>query len=228
MEELYKFISEHYILPFYMIIWLVAMARYNTYFDTPLKYYPMYLMYTFLTELLGYFIKFHDEFQVVSDGEHNWYNVIIYNIYAVISFLFFYYIYWRIVQNKKYKEWIKIGAGICLASYIVSLFFQDPFYSNLYYADLIASMILLVNIGFYFKEKWMEPSSYPMKDNLMFWMSLGLAIFHIFFPFLHIIGYEAPEIWINYNFRDILKILILIMYGSFLLGVLIHKRRAFR
>ena len=82
MEELFKFLSEQYIIPFYLIVWLVAMSRYHTYFDTPMKYYPMYLMYTFLTELLGYFIKFHDEFQVVSDSNYDWYNVIIYNIYS--------------------------------------------------------------------------------------------------------------------------------------------------
>lgn len=110
MEELFKFLSEQYIIPFYLIVWLVAMSRYHTYFDTPMKYYPMYLMYTFLTELLGYFIKFHDEFQVVSDSNYDWYNVIIYNIYSVISFAFFYYLYWRLVKTDKYKKWIIVGA----------------------------------------------------------------------------------------------------------------------
>ncbi|MCK0160187.1 hypothetical protein [Allomuricauda sp. F6463D] len=228
MEGLYNFVSEHYIMPFYIMVWLVAVMRYRTYFDTPLKYYPIYLMYTFLTELLGYFIRFNDEFQVVNDDTYHWYNVIIYNIYSVISFMFFYYIYWLIVQNEKRRKWIKVGAVVSLSAYLISLFFQDPFYSNLYYADVVASMILLLTIGYYFKEKRSESSPYLMKDNLMFWTSLGLVIFHIFFPFLLLIGYEAPEIWIQYNLRGILKILILIMYGSFLVGVLFHKRRAFR
>jgi len=228
MEEFSNFISNHYILPFYLLVWIAAMVRYRTYFDTPLKFYPIYLMYTFLTELLGYFIKFYDEFQVVSDNKYDWYNVIVYNIYSVISFSFFYYIYWYAVKQKKYKNWIKIGAAVSLSSYIISLFFQDPFYSNLYYADLVASMILLWSILLYFKEIRLEPYLYPIKHNLMFWTSLGLAIFHIIFPYLQIIGYEAPEIWIEYEFRSILKILILFMYGTFLIGVLIHKRKAFR
>jgi len=228
MEEFYSFISSHYILPFYLLVWIAAMARYRTYFDTPLKFYPIYLMYTFFTELLGYFIRFYDEFQVVSDSKYDWYNVIVYNIYSVISFSFFYYIYWRVVKQKKHKDWIKIGAAVSLSSYLISLFFQDPFYSNLYYADLVASMILVWNIYLYFKEIKTESIPYPIKHNLMFWTSLGLVVFHLVFPFLHIIGYEAPEIWVAYRLRRVLKILILFMYGSFLIGVLVHKRKAFR
>ncbi|MBO0329164.1 hypothetical protein [[Muricauda] lutisoli] len=228
MEEFYTFISEQYILPFYLIVWIVAMARYRTYFDTPLKYYPMYLMYTFLTELLGYFIKYFDEFQIIDIEKYSWYNVIIFNIYSVISFLFFYYIYWRVVKNQTYRKWIKIGALTSIIGYVVSLFFQNPLYSNLYYADMLASFILLFNIWLYFKDKRSESSPYPSKHNLMFWMSLGLVIFYSIFPFLFWIGYEIPQIWIDYHLRSVLRILILFMYGTFLVGVLIHSRKAFR
>ncbi|NDV16269.1 hypothetical protein GO009_09545 [Muricauda sp. TY007] len=228
MEGFYNFITEQYILPFYLIVWVMSMACYQSYFDTPLKYYPIYLMYTFLTELLGYFIKHFDEFQIVDIEQYNWYNVIIFNIYSVISFLFFYYIYWRMVKKQEHKKWIKMGALGSTVAYAISLFFQNPFYSNLYYADMIASFILLFNIWLYFKEKRGEPTPYPNKHNLMYWLSIGLVIFHSIFPFLFWTGYEAPKIWVDYHFRTILRILILIMYGSFLVGMLIHKRKAFR
>tara|TARA_B100000949_G_scaffold36363_1_gene30201 strand:+ start:3666 stop:4352 length:687 start_codon:yes stop_codon:yes gene_type:complete len=228
MEEFYTFISEQYILPFYLIVWVVSMAKYSTYFDTPLKFYPIYLMYTFLNELLGYFIKHFDEFQVVDIEQYRQYNVIIFNIYSVISFLFLHYIYWRMVQTKKHKKWIQIGASTSLLSYVISLFFQNPLYSNLYYADMTASFILLFSISLYFKEKKSEANPSPNKHNLMYWLSLGLIIFYSIFLFLFWVGYEAPKIWVDHHFRTILRILILIMYGSFLVGVLIHKRRAFR
>lgn len=185
-------------------------------------------MYTFMTEILGYFIKFHEEFQIVSNNDYDWYNVIIYNIYLTLSYLFFYYIYWKTVKEEKHKKWIRYGAGISLTGYAISLFFQNPFYSDLYYADLLASWVLLFSIWLYLKEKKAEISPYPLRYNLLFWTSVGLAVFQLFFPYLIIIGYEAPNIWITYNFREVLKILILIMYGSFLIGVLIHRRRAFR
>lgn len=229
MEEFYKFITNQYHIALYAIVWFVAVMRYKTYFDTPLKYFPIYLMYTFLTELLGYFIRFHDGFQFFSDERYNWHNVIIYNIYSVITFLFFYYIYWRMLKMDKHKNWVKYGAIISMLAYMVSLFFQDPFHMNLYYANLVASMVLLVDIALYFEEKkGEEVFPYPIKHNLMFWISLGLAVFHAIFPFLFLVAYEAPEIWAEYQFRQILKFLIVFMYGTFIVGFLISKRKAFR
>ncbi len=229
MEEFYKFMATQYHIILYVVVWFAAIVHYRNYFDTPLKYFPVYLMYTFLTELLGYFISFHDSFQFFSDERYNWHNVIIFNIYSVITFPFFYYIYWRVLKNEKHRKWVKHGTVISMSVYVISLFFQDPFHMNLYYADLVASMVLLTIIGLYFKEKKNEGfSPYPLKDNLMFWISLGLAVFHIFFPYLFLIAYEVPEIWAEYQLRQVLKVLILFMYGTFMLGFIISKRKAFR
>lgn len=229
VEELYKFITTQYYIPLYFLVWLVAVFRYRSYFDTPVKYFPIYLMYTFLTELLGYFIRYHDAFQFFSDERYKWHNVIIYNIYSVIVFLFFYYIYWKVLKIDKYKNWVRYGAGISMLAYAISLFFQDPLHMNLHYADLIASMILLVSIALYFKEKMDEGSHLlPMKYNLMFWISLGLIAFHSISPFLFLVAYEAPTIWIDYQLRQVLKVLILFMYGTFMLGFIISRRKAFR
>lgn len=228
MEEFYNFITEQYFLPFYVVVWLVAVARYRTFFDTPLKYYPIYLMYTFLTELLGYLVKYTDEFQFFSEKKYDWHNVIIFNIYSVIAFSFFFYIYWKVLQIKKHKRWVVYGGLISLLAYLISLFFQDPLHMNLYYADLTASMVLLFNIGLYVKEKWNEEGTYPIKRNLMFWTSLGLAVFHAIFPYLFLIAYEAPEIWAKFQLRDVLKVLIIFMYGTFMIGALLGRRSSFR
>lgn len=228
MEELLKFLSEHYTIPFYLVVWIVAMARYRTYFDTPLKYYPMYLMYTFLTEVLGYFVKYVDGIQFFSDERYNWHNVIIYNIYSVISMLFFYYVYWKVLKTKKYRDWVKYGAILVMLAYFVSVFFQNPLHYNLYYADMISAYILIFVIALYYKEKKVEDNPLPQSQNLMFWTSFGLVAFHLFFPLIFLAGYEAPRFYINYHLRDILLVLILIMYGSFMVGVIVHKRRAFR
>ena len=228
MEEFYNFITEQYFLPFYLIVWLVAMVRYRTFFDTPLKYYPIYLMYTFLTELLGYLVKHTDEFQFFSEEKYNWHNVIIFNIYSVIAFAFFFYIYWNVLQSKKHKRWVVYGGMVSFFSYLISLFFQDPLHMNLYYADLIASMVLLFDIGLYVREKRCEEATYPIKHNLMFWTSLSLAVFHAIFPYLFLIAYEAPEIWAQYQLRDVLKVLIIFMYGTFMIGVILGRRTSFR
>ncbi|CAN0588863.1 unnamed protein product, partial [Laminaria digitata] len=136
--------------------------------------------------------------------------------------------YWTVLKKVKYKKWIKYGALIGLTGYFISFFFQNPFHINLYYADLVASLILVFFIGLYFKEKKMETNAFSMKHNLLFWTSLGLLIFHIFFPFIFIAAYKAPVFYFEYHLHQLLMILIVIMYGLFIAGFLMGKRKAFR
>lgn len=226
--ELKNFLTDNYNIVLYLLTWFIAMYRYRSYFDTVLRFFPVFIMYTFMTELLGYFVKNYEEFQFFSDSRYTWHNVIIYNIYSVISFLFFYYIYWKVLKNPVHRKWLKYGSLLSASSYVVSLFFQDPFHVNLYYADLVASLVLLMAIWMYFKEKKGEDNPYPQKRNLLFWISWGLAIFHIFFPFIFIAAYDAPRIYTMYNLHHLLMVLIVVMYALFSIGFLLGQRKAFR
>lgn len=217
-----------YVIPFYFITWVISALNYRKYFDTVLKYFPVFIAYTFFTEILGYFIKFHEGFQFFSDEKYAWNNIIIYNIYSVVSFAFFFYIYWKTLKNPIHQKWFKLGIFITSGAYFLSLFFHDPFHGNLYYADLVASLVLLFAIALYFKEKITETNDYPMMFNLLFWISLGLAVFHLFFPFIFIALYEARDFYYQYHLYDFLVILILIMYGMFTIGFLFCKRKAYR
>ncbi|MGW9687074.1 hypothetical protein [Flagellimonas sp. 2504JD1-5] len=227
-QELVNFLEEHYCIPLYLIAWIIAIFRYRRYYDTILKYFPVFIIYTFFTELLGYFIKYNDNFQFFSDNRYNWHNIIIYNIYSVVTFCFFYYIYINILKNKKHKVRVKYAAILALLGYVISLFFQNPFHIGLYYADLVASIVLLYAIGLYFIEKRKEESHYLLRHNLLFWVSLGLFIFHIFFPFIFIAAYDFPIFYYEYRLHDFLKILIVVMYLIFIAGFLVGKRRSFR
>lgn len=228
VQEFLKLFEEYYTIPLYLFTWIIAVVRYRTYFDTVLKYFPIFIIYTFFTELLGYLIKHSNEFQFFSEEHYSWHNVIIYNIYSIVSFLFFYYIYWTILKSIQYKKWVKYAAVIALLGYVTSSFFQDPFHSNLYYADLVASIFLLIIIGLYFKEKSEEPKTYPMNQNLLFWISVGLFIFHLFFPFIFLAAYEAPGFYAEYSLHKLLMALIVLMYTLFIVGFVAGKRKAFR
>ncbi|RDY60843.1 hypothetical protein [Flagellimonas nanhaiensis] len=226
--EIYDFLKEHYFVPFYLLTWIISVLTYRRYFDTALKYFPMFIAYTFFTELLGYFIKYHEEFQFFSDDRYSWRNIIIYNIYQVVTFLFFYWVYWRVLKSKTYKKWVKYGAVVAMFSYAVSLFFQNPFYVSLYYADVIGSLVLLMCIILYFKEKRMETNPYPQKHNLLFWVSVGTFIFYLLAPYIWLTGYLRYDIWVTYYFWKVLIVLIMIMYSLFIIGLLMGKRKAFR
>ncbi|WP_136464836.1 hypothetical protein [Flagellimonas onchidii] len=227
-QEFLNYLQESYFTPVYLLTWVVAVSTYRGYYDTVLKYFPIFIIYTFFTELLGYLIKHTNEFQFFSDSRYAWHNVIIYNIYSIVSFSFFYYIYWKILVDKKHKKRVEYAVAVSLVGYVVSLFFQNPFHIGLYWADLLASIVLLYFITLYLMEKKKENSYYKMKHNLLFWVSLGLAIFHIFFPFIFIAAYDFPIFYYEYHLHDFLNILIVVMYFLFIVGFLLGKRRAFR
>ncbi|AWX43554.1 hypothetical protein HME9304_00543 [Flagellimonas maritima] len=227
-QEFIQFCKDHFYIPLYLITWAVAVYRYRRYFDTVLKYLPILIIYTFFTELLGYFIKNHDDFQFFSDDRYDWHNVIIYNIYQIVFFLFFYWVYWKTITNKSSKKIIKYGAFVCLLSYIVSAFFQNPLHEQLNYAHAVGSLILIFALILYFNEKRAEKNPFSQKHNLLFWVGLGLFIFYVVFPFILLSDYLNLNISLQFQLRTILLVAIVLMYSLFMIGLVLGKRKAFR
>ncbi|MEO0505023.1 MAG: hypothetical protein AAF090_02640 [Bacteroidota bacterium] len=225
-DILLQILKEYYI-PLYLLTWVVAMIRFKRYDDTVLKHLPIFIIYTFFTELLGYFIKFHEDFQFFSAEGTDWHNVIIFNIYQVVTFAYFFWVYYKVCLLQENKRRIKFLAIGTFSSYFISLFFQDPFHIGLYYADLVGSLSLVVIIILYFMEKTKKTVKYPVMNNLMFWVSLGLLVFYCLFPFVQLIGYTKYEIWVEYHFQTVLSILIVTMYILFNIGFIFGKKKAF-
>lgn len=228
MKEFYNFLIDNYTLPIYLVTWVVVVLRYRTYYDTPLQYFPIFIMYTLLSETLAVLILRYEEFQFLSDDRYSNYNVIVYNIYALVSFLFYYYIYWQVLKVEKHKSWVFIGALVSLLVFVASLFFQNPFHMSLYYADIVSSIILLFSIGLYIKEKKSEKSSYSQIHNTMFWTSMGLAVFYICFPIVYFIVHEMPKIYLEYPIFQVLMITVVFMHLAFIIGAIAGRRKAFR
>ncbi len=223
-----EFLISSFFIPVYFIAWVISMLTYKKYFDTVMRFFPIFIAYTFFTETLGYFIVTFEEFSFFEEKEYAWHNVIIYNIYSILSFLFFFWMYWKLVFNKKYKKTILFLCLLTTVSFILNALLQDPMHTGLYFADLISSYSLLLTIVLYFKDKKAKGFPLIQQRNLMFWVSLGLFIFYLVFPHLFFVGFEFPEIWITYNFRKILQVFIVIMYTLFCIGFLKSKRRDFR
>ncbi len=200
------------------------MFTYYRYFDTVLKLFPIYIAYTFFTELLGYLIYTFDDFSFFDDKQYTWYNIIIFNIYALIVFVYFCWVYKSALRKPKHKKIIKIGAPSVLVAYALNLIFENPLYSGLYMADTIASLFYVWMALLYFSEGHWKTE----RHNLMFWVSLSLLLFHVIYPWLNLVGFLKPQIWIDYHFRTILKVLILVSYSMYLIGLLWCRRSAFR
>ena len=228
LEDFAKFLWSQFFVLLYLLTWIVSVYRYRRYFDTPLKYLPMLIIYTFFTELLGYFIKYSDEFQFFSDSRFAGHNVIIYNVYQLVFFLFFFEVYRKVIKNRSAKKWIFYGSFLCGLIYLVNALFYNPLHNQLTYAHIVVSFMLASILILYFKEKRIDGVAQPLKYNLLFWVSAGLLVFYSLFPIILAMYRLKLSVGVYIYLRPILLSSIVLMYGCFIIGLLAGKRKAFR
>lgn len=228
LQEFSKYFIDLFYVPLYLLTWIIAAYRYRRYFDTPLKYLPIIIIYTFFTELLGTFIKFNNNYQFFSDLRYTTHNIVIYNLYQIVFFLFFFEVYRKVFKKKHLKKWARYGSYLCISAYIINAVIHNPLHAAMNDAHIMGSVILVTLIVLYLKEKKEEGRFPALKDNLMFWVSVGLLLFYIPFPLIYL-GYKTD---LDSSFlvllRPILLTSIVLMYGTIIFGLIIGKRRAFR
>lgn len=224
-QEFIEIVKNYFLIPVYLFALIIALRHYRKYFDTVLKFFPVLIAYTFFNELLGHFIRYSDNFAFFEDKTFA--NDIIYNVYDLFYYGFFFLVYWRLANSTKLKTSIKVLGIAVLMSYIISCFFQNPFTVSLFYATSIASFTLAIIVILHWTSRRTDWNWQLEKRNLMFWVSVGLFIFHIIFPILFLTGYLKSEIWYKYNFQTILRVIIVIMYTFFCFGFIASHRRAF-
>ncbi|NKI33081.1 hypothetical protein [Croceivirga thetidis] len=228
IQELFEFALKRYNIIAYLVALILSIRYYGKYFDTALKYFPMIIAYTLFNELLGYFVRNYDDFAFFSDNISA--NDLIYNFYDLVIYSYFYFLYWRLVDNKVARKWIKILSISVLISYIISSFYQNPLKMSLFYATCYGSLIIAICVIFYFANR-IKSGGWNWnweKYNLMTWVSIGLFVFYLLFPIIYLIGFLRYDLWQKFNLQTTLLILITCMYISFSIGFLKSSRRFFR
>lgn len=188
----------------------------------------MLVMYTFVTEVLGYFIIYNEDFQFFSDSRYQVNNVIIYNIYQVVFFTYFFEVYRKILQNRFSKKITFYFVITCVTVYVINGAFINPLVNQMSYAHFVGSMMMVYIVILYLKEKRIEARPMFLKHNLMFWVSVGLLAFYIPFPIILMLYKVTTKIQILVLLKPALISAIILMYASILVGLLIGKRKAFR
>ena len=226
IEQFSHFIKNHHFLVIYGVTWIISVKYYRKYFDTPLRFLPIIIAYTFFTELLGYLIGTSEEYAFFNKLESS--NDIIYNIYGLVFFSYFQFIFWKLVDTILHKKVILILWFISFGGFVVNAFFQNPLIQVLFYATSIAALLLAITVLIYWRDKRPEWSWSIDRYNLVTYISIGLFIFHLIFPFIFLTSFLKNELWFTLNLGNIHKSLIVLMYSLFCLGFIISRRRAFR
>ena len=183
-------------------------------------------MYNFLTEVAGVIIREMDEYDFVLSDLLEYNNWVIYNIYDIIFFLYFFYVYWQIIKKKEYRRIISAGVVVFLIAVLVNVFTSD-FMSRLQMITYFTgTAVLFVCIVLYLKYFRSITGKYFAKNNLLSWISLGILVFLLGYVPVIILGHFNFVPIENYQIiRRIHLLLILFMYGCFILGFLKMSRK---
>lgn len=222
-----KLFLENSYIPLYGITFLVSLYRYPKYYDTHLKYLPIIFIYTFLNEILGDLIFKNPEYRFFGSDAFAFYNMVIYNIYSVIFYLYFFFIYRFYIDNEKIKKTIQIAGIVFLVVATINPFFQNFVASAQTGTYVVGGLIILVCVACYFRQLFTSETKTNWKNNLLFWISLGLLIFYL--------GYLPIKVLRQYHtvngtvegplIRPIHLTLIILMYISIVIGFIRMKKR---
>ena len=221
--EISMFLKENYFLVFYALAFALSLLRYNRYFDSLLKYFPIIIAYTLISEFLGYFIRVNDNLQIIYIEGYSFYNQLIFNIFDIVFFLYFFYVFSNALINLRFKNWIKYGAVLFIISSIINPFFQDFLLFPQLIASTVGSIVLIISILLYLFGK-KSIANVTNHQNLLFWISIGLLLFYSFYPFILLIGYFDYGLYQKLHMLTILHVLIAVMYSCFILGFIFMKR----
>ena len=221
MLNLIDILLEFTFVPLYGITVVVALWRYPRYFDSIFKYLPVLLTYNFLNEVLGAIIKYYDEFDFVFKDVLTYNNWIIYNIYDIIFYLYFFYVYWLSTDQTKTKKFIIIGTSLFIAAAIVNPFIADFATRFQMLSYFTGALVLIATILMYFQYTKIKTGKWFTKKNLVSWLSLGILIFLAGYIPLIVLGHFEIVPRENYQIiRRLHLLLIITMYGCFIAGFL--------
>lgn len=201
----------------YIIIYLItltfALISYKKYRNNPqLKLFLYFLIYSFLTEVVGSFII-------------SYFNVranIVYNSWWLIGSLFYMLFFLNKIETF-FKRKIIIGLISVFVTYnIVNILFFKNYISQIFIDSFIIGCIfIVVTIMMYYTEILNSDAILNIKKAIYFWISIGVLIFSIgMIPVLVI----AEFIHYKGVFDYIILGLNILMSLCFITGFLVSKK----
>jgi hypothetical protein len=201
----------------YVGVFVVAVLKYPLYKKTPLVFFPIVLLFTIVAEFSGRYVR--DVYELP--------NAIIYNIYYIFYFSLLIYIFMKVIDVEKFKNYIKIGIGVYWLFYLGDWLFTNFMEIGFMISYFVGAGVLVFAIILYYISILQSSLVLVVKNDLLFWVSVGLFLFFIGYVPIKIIRtmfYEAS------NFFELLMViqlsLIVVMYLFFLTGFLWMKKRS--
>lgn len=189
---------------------LVASKYYYALKPTTERFYLIYLVLVVIVEFLGLV----SSTQIVYIN-----NPLIYNTYMLVSFVFYYDWFYRILKTKKAVIYCAISFFL---SYTYSIIYEEMFNNLFKYTLGVGAISILILVFAYYLEILKSNSSLNLMSSTKFWLATSIMLFHIgFFPLCFFQG-TINTYGLGYSLM--LTVLNIIVYGSFIFAFLCIKK----
>jgi len=207
--------SLDYIIFFELAAVIAGCVFYKKYFKSYIKYFTLLLIAVASLELVVWILRYQNiKFE----------NRYIYNIITTIQSLYYLTLYRKVVINKIYRNLVSGFISIFVISIVVNfIFIQKLSFSGGFhsYTYILGSIFLIVSISLFFVEILKSDKILYFKTYLMFWLSIGLFLFHTaILPLMVIINVLQTGVS---HFNTIFFTLNMMMYSCFTIGFVISR-----
>ncbi|WP_088341661.1 hypothetical protein [Robiginitalea sediminis] len=214
-------------LAVYLLAVIFSLWKYRKYYDTPLRFLPVLLMYTLLTELMGMIIRDNAEYSLNLTEFYFNNNWLIFNIYNLIFFLYFLYVYRLYLQRDRWKKIAWAGTAVFVLTSGINALMEDFRIVSQLYSYTVGGLWMILLSGAYLYQQWKLRFQIPQRRNLLVWISLGILVFYTGYLPIKYLRFSIVTMDSDASLallRTFHLGLIYFMYGSFLLGFLLLKR----
>lgn len=206
---MFKYVPQ-LILFFEITAAFLALIHFKKYKYTKEKKFLFFLWIVVVIELIG----------SISNTYYKKTLVELFNIYIVLSFIFYFFWYHSILINLKHKNILKVLSGIYLIITIKELLTQnlDTYLSTTF---IVGAIIVLILSFFYYSQLLKSNKVLHIKHNLRFWIATGLMLFNIgMVPFI----FFSTQLY-SYNevYMGILGVLNFVLYFCYSIGFIWSK-----
>ncbi len=208
---------------------IIYMYKYRV--DKATRYFVYFLCFSFFVELFGELptlIKNNESLCFLEDtfwSENAW----LYNIYTIISILFYVWFFRYYLKSKQLINILNILLLIFSLSSIVNLIITEVFFiRQSSYVMVFGTFLILMSVFFYFFEMLKSEKILEFNKDFVFYVGVGASIFHlcitplfIYFRYFH--DDISPD-FVQIH-KTILYTSIIFMYTCFTIGFLVCFRK---
>ena len=169
MEDLIFYIQNTALCTEYVSA-LLGMYYFRKYRRTSLKIFVYLLLYAALNEILCVVLLKYDFLRIVN---------VLYNIYIFINFICIYSIFYKVLKRKAHTSIVKFAMSIYIILFISFSWYENYLlqYQNIPY--LVGATFVILSVGLYFSEVLNSSKVLRIKENALFWISIGWLLFFV-------------------------------------------------